>query len=345
VKVLLTGVAGFIGAHVVKQLINDSAIEIIGIDNLNDYYEPSLKKARLKALCQSSNFQFHPMDIVNKSAMESLFHQHKFDIVIHLAAQAGVRYSLHNPQAYINANLVGFGNVLEECRKHDVYHLLFASSSSVYGANHSFPFCEEDMAAHPMSLYAATKRSNELMAHSYASLYQLPCTGMRFFTVYGPWGRPDMAPFKFVRRILSNQTIDVYNSGEMVRDFTYIDDAVKAVCALMKIPAKGSACWHRKPSDPSRSYAPYRIYNIGNDRPISLMTFINTIGNLVKKKPEINFLPLQPGDVIKTCASVVNLHKACHIKSMTSINEGLRKFIKWFIEYYEWPKEVLNEKG
>ncbi|HLD16796.1 MAG TPA: NAD-dependent epimerase [Coxiellaceae bacterium] len=332
-NILVTGAAGFIGFHLSQALLNDHH-RVLGIDNLNDYYDVNLKKDRLNLLKKHENFRFIKMDLAERDRMEALFQTHEFDVVVNLAAQAGVRYSLINPHAYFDANLVGFSHVLEECRKQQVKHLVFASSSSVYGANTKIPFSESDNVDHPISLYAATKKANELMAHSYAHLHGLPCTGLRFFTVYGPWGRPDMALFKFVRNILEGKPIDVFNHGNMERDFTYIDDIVDGIVRVIHAPAKPNAKWSGKHPDPATSSAPYRIYNIGNNQPVSLADFIATIETALSKKAIKNFLPLQPGDVERTYADITRLKQDCGFSPQTSIQEGVRRFVDWYKNYY-----------
>jgi UDP-glucuronate 4-epimerase len=330
----VTGAAGFIGFHLCKGLLR-SYDEIIGLDNLNDYYDVNLKISRLKQIEGEKNFQFLKMDITDRSNMEKLFSEKKFDLVVHLAAQAGVRYSLINPYAYIDNNIVGFQSILEGCRQHQVKHLIFASSSSVYGANAKMPFSVHDNVDHPVSLYGATKKANELMAHAYSSLYNLPCTGLRFFTVYGPWGRPDMVLFLFTRAILGGKPIDVFNYGQMKRDFTYIDDIIEGVVRVTdKIPVS-NPCWSDDDADPGTSYAPYKLYNIGNNNPVELMRFIEILEDCLGKKAEKNFLPLQTGDVIATYADVDDLVKEVGFKPSTSIEEGIKKFVEWYRSYYE----------
>lgn len=331
--ILVTGAAGFIGYHVCQALLARGCI-VVGIDNLNDYYAVSLKKSRLDLLYAQPNFEFHLLDIVDNAAVTQLLQQTSFICVIHLAAQAGVRYSLENPKAYIDSNLVGFANILEGCRHANVEHLLFASSSSVYGANQRLPFSVADNVDHPLSLYAATKKSNELMAHTYAHLYQLPVTGLRFFTVYGPWGRPDMALFKFTAAILAGDPIDVYNYGNMQRDFTYVDDIVKGIVALKDHLPEPNPHWDGNKPDPSTSQAPYRIYNIGAHQPVELMTLIRTLETALGKKAEINLLPMQAGDLPRTCASVDALMDAVGFSPATSIEEGVQKFVAWYRAYY-----------
>jgi len=331
-KILVTGVAGFIGYHVAKSLLQQGK-DVVGIDNLNSYYSPELKQARLNQLCPYKNFEFVKLNIDNITVLQAQFIKHKFEYVIHLAAQAGVRYSLDNPMAYIDANLVGFASILECCRQHHIKHLVFASSSSVYGANVKQPFAESDSANHPVSLYGATKKANELMAHSYASLYNLPCTGLRFFTVYGPWGRPDMALFKFVHNIINDKSIDVYNYGKMKRDFTYIDDIVAGVLQVLEIPAKSNSNWNQSPT-PETSLSPYRIYNIGNGRPVNLLDYITAIEHALGKKATLNMLPLQPGDVVETFADIDLLKNQFDYCPKTQISEGIEQFVAWYREYF-----------
>jgi UDP-glucuronate 4-epimerase len=332
-NVLVTGAAGFIGYHLSKRFL-DAGDAVIGLDNVNDYYDVNLKMARLALLEESPSFRFVRMDIADREGMADLFRKEPFEMVIHLAAQAGVRYSLVNPHAYVDSNVVGFTNVLEGCRHQRVRHLVFASSSSVYGANTLMPFCVHHNVDHPLSLYAATKKANELMAHSYASLYKLPCTGLRFFTVYGPWGRPDMALFLFTRAILQDQPIDVYNHGNMQRDFTFIDDIVEGIYRVSaRIPAPNPD-WRGDHPDPATSFAPYKIYNIGNNNPVELLHFIAALESSLNKKAKMNFLPLQPGDVPATCADVDDLMAAVGFKPATPIAEGIKKFVSWYREYY-----------
>jgi len=332
-KILVTGAAGFIGFHLSRRLL-ESGDEVAGLDNLNPYYDVTLKEARLALLEKNAAFRFIRTDIADRKAMEALFEAKRFDIVVNLAAQAGVRYSLENPRAYVESNLVGFMNVLEGCRHRHVRHLVFASSSSVYGANTRMPFSVHDNVDHPLSLYAATKKANELMAHTYASLYGLPCTGLRFFTVYGPWGRPDMALFLFTRAILEGRPIDVFNEGRMERDFTYIDDIVEGVARIMeRIPAPDAA-WNSACPDPSISFAPYRLYNIGNNRPVKLMDFIAILEDRLGRKAKKNFLPMQPGDVPATFADIDDLMADADFKPATPIEEGIGRFVAWYREYY-----------
>lgn len=333
-KVLVTGVAGFIGFHLTQKLL-DKGIEVIGIDNLNDYYDVSLKEGRLSQLSQNEhkeNFEFIKMDLVDNSQMEALFNNNDFEIVINLAAQAGVRYSIENPRAYIDSNVVGFLNILEGCRNKNIKHLIYASSSSVYGANKKMPFSEIDSVDHPVSLYAATKKSNELLAHAYSHLYKIPTTGLRFFTVYGPWGRPDMAYFKFAKSITEGKPISVFNNGDMYRDFTYIDDIVEGIVRLLDVIPESMQ--DSNEIDPSNSYAPYRVYNIGNNNPEKLMGFINILEKAIGKKAEIEFLPMQKGDVKATYADINKLNEAIGFTPSTPLEVGLDKFVNWYKNYY-----------
>ena len=332
-KVLVTGAAGFIGFHLSQQLLARGD-EVIGLDNLNNYYDVTLKKDRLAQLQGKSGFSFYNLDLANREGMTQLFAEASFDLVAHMAAQAGVRYSLKNPYAYVDSNLVGFINVLEGCRHSKVKHLVFASSSSVYGANTKIPFSVHDNVDHPLSLYAATKKANELMAHTYSHLYRLPTTGLRFFTVYGPWGRPDMALFLFTKAILAGQPIDVFNAGKMQRDFTYIDDIVEGVIRVLdKIP-EPNITWSGDAPDPASSNAPYKIYNIGNNQPIELMRFIEVLEDCLGTKAEKNILPLQAGDVPVTYADVDDLVKEVGFKPSTPIEVGIERFIAWYRSYY-----------
>jgi UDP-glucuronate 4-epimerase len=332
-KILVTGAAGFIGYHTCKQLL-ESGYEVAGIDNLNDYYDVSLKEARLTRLQGMLNFSFKRLDLADRAGMDELFLSQKFDTVIHLAAQAGVRYSIQNPHAYIDSNLVGFINILEGCRHHQVQHLPYASSSAVYGANTTLPFSIHDNVDHPLSLYAATKKANELMAHTYSNLYGLPTTGLRFFTVYGPWGRPDMALFLFTDAITKGLPIDVFNHGRMQRDFTYIDDIVEGVVRVAARPAQPNPNWNGATPDPGSSFAPWRVYNIGNHSPVELLHFIRTIEEKIGRQAQLNFLPLQPGDVPSTCADVADLMQDVDFKPATPIEVGISRFIDWYRDYY-----------
>jgi len=332
-KILVTGAAGFIGFHLSRRLLKEGDT-VVGLDNLNDYYDVSLKQARLKLLQKNEGFRFIRASLADRNEMDSLFAKNGFEIVVNLAAQAGVRYSLENPYAYLDSNLTGFLNILEGCRHHPVKHLVFASSSSVYGGNTRMPFSTRDNVDHPLSLYAATKKSNELMAHAYASLYRIPCTGLRFFTVYGPWGRPDMALFLFTRAILENRPIDVFNHGKMKRDFTYIDDIVEGVVRVLDRIPEPDPAWRGDSPDPSSSFAPYRLYNIGNNRPVDLMEYITTLEDQLGRKAVRNLLPMQAGDVPATCADVDDLTADVGFRPATPITEGIRRFVAWYREYY-----------
>lgn len=333
-KVMVTGVAGFIGAALAHRLL-DRGDEVVGIDNLNDYYDVRLKLTRLERLRTRAGFRFLTLDIAERRSMVELFATEQFDAIVHMAAQVGVRYSVENPAAYIDANIVGFLNVLEGCRHTRIGHLVFASSSSVYGANTRLPYSERDNVDHPISLYAASKKANELMAHSYAHLYRFPCTGLRFFTVYGPWGRPDMAPFRFADGILAGRPIPVFNRGEMVRDFTYIDDIVEGVVRVIGHPAAPAPTWSSDHPDPATSNAPWRIFNIGNSEPVKLMRFINALEQCLGRKAIINLLPMQPGDVQATTADVSDLEQAVGFRPGTKVEEGVAKFVEWYKDYYK----------
>ena len=332
-KVLVTGSAGFIGSSLTMYLL-ERGDKVVGIDNHNDYYDPSLKEARVNRFIDHPNYTHIRMDIRDRDIVDSLFKKNQFDSVVNLAAQAGVRYSIENPSAYIDSNIVGFANILEACRHNKVKHLVYASSSSVYGSNSKTPFSVHDNVDHPVSLYAATKKANELMAHSYSHLYNLPTTGLRFFTVYGPWDRPDMALQKFTKSILSGKKIQVFNFGKHRRDFTYIDDIVKGVIHVLDEPAKANESWNSSLPDPATSNAPWRIYNIGNNSPIELMDYIMAIENALKIKANKELLPLQPGDVIDTYADVTDLVKDFKYKPSVTINQGVEKFIEWYKKFY-----------
>ncbi len=333
-NILVTGGAGFIGSTLALRLL-ERGDRVFGLDNLNDYYDVGLKQARLARLSAYLGFEFEQADIADRERMARLFAVQRFDAVMHLAAQAGVRYSIEQPAAYIDANLLGFANVLEGARRSSAGHFVFASSSSVYGANAKLPFAEDDSVDHPVSLYAATKKANELMAHSYAHLYRLPCTGLRFFTVYGPWGRPDMALFKFTRGILAGETIPVYNRGEMVRDFTYVDDIVEGVIRVIDRPARADPAWTAVAPTPSTSNAPYRIYNIGNSQPVKLMRYIEVLEQCLGRKAKLELLPLQAGDVPETIADVSRLATAVGFKPATPIETGIARFVEWYRAYYK----------
>ncbi|MHB1183328.1 MAG: NAD-dependent epimerase [Desulfobulbia bacterium] len=332
-NILITGAAGFIGFHLCQKLLARS-VNVVGIDNLNDYYDPELKRARLAILKASPLFEHVDLDIADRQGMSDLFAATQFDAVVNLAAQAGVRYSLENPHSYVDTNLVGFVNVLEGCRHSGVRHLVFASSSSVYGANVVLPFSTHQNVDHPVSLYAASKKANELMAHSYSHLFGLPTTGLRFFTVYGPWGRPDMALFLFAKGIIEDRPIDVFNHGKMERDFTYIDDIVEGVCRVIDLPPVANPAWDRENPDPGTSYSPYRIYNIGNNQKVDLMRYIEVLEDCLGKKAKKNFLPMQPGDVPATFADVEDLSRDVGFKPNTPIEQGIRSFVDWYRDYY-----------
>jgi len=333
VKILVTGAAGFIGMTTALRLLARGD-EVVGLDNLNDYYEVSLKESRLARLTSLPGFRFVKLDVGDRAGMEALFAAEKFDKVIHLAAQAGVRYSIQNPHAYVDSNLVGFINILEGCRHHQVQHLVYASSSSVYGGNTKMPFSEHDSVDHPVSLYAATKKANELMAHTYSHLFGLPTTGLRFFTVYGPWGRPDMALFLFTKAIVEGRSIDVFNHGNMQRDFTYIDDIVEGVIRVMDKNAAVNPAYEAISADPATSNVPYRVFNIGNNNPVQLLDFIGAIENALGMKAEKRLLPLQDGDVPATYADTTLLNDWVGFVPATSVQEGVNRFIAWYRDYY-----------
>ena len=332
-RILVTGAAGFIGFHLCKRLLA-AGKSVAGIDNLNPYYDPQLKRDRLAILQDSPAFQFHLVDMGNRDQVLPIFEEGGFDCVVNLAAQAGVRHSIKDPYSYAETNLLGFLNILEGCRHHGVKHLVFASSSSVYGANTKMPFSVHHNVDHPVSLYAASKKANELMAHSYSHLYGLPCTGLRFFTVYGPWGRPDMALFLFTKAILENRPIDVFNYGKMKRDFTYIDDIVEGVVRVMERIPEPDPNWSGDAPDPSTSYAPYRIYNIGNNEPVELMHFIEVLEEVLGRKAEKNLLPMQAGDVPATYADITDLERDVGFKPSTPLKEGISQFVRWYRDYY-----------
>lgn len=331
-NVLVTGAAGFIGFHVAQKLLARGD-QVVGLDNLNDYYDVNLKLARLARIENLPGFTFAKMDLHDRPALEALFAQHNFDAVINLAAQAGVRYSLENPQAYIDSNIVGFTNILECCRHNKIGHLVYASSSSVYGMNSSMPFSIHDNVDHPISLYAASKKANELMAHTYSHLFNVPTTGLRFFTVYGPWGRPDMALFLFTKAILAGEPIKVFNNGQMLRDFTYIDDIVEGVVRVMDKPATPNPAWDGAAPDPGTSSAPYRLFNIGNNNPVKLLDFVTAIEDALGMKAEKELLPMQPGDVAQTYANVDDLVEAVDYRPQTPLEHGVNEFIAWYREY------------
>jgi UDP-glucuronate 4-epimerase len=331
--VLLTGAAGFIGYHVAKRYL-EAGRSVVGIDDLNDYYEVALKESRLSNLSAHSNFAFRKIDLADRSAMEDVFRAQAYDTVIHLGAQAGVRYSLENPHVYVKSNVEGFLHVLEGCRHIPVAHLVYASSSSVYGAVTQMPFSVHQNVDHPVSLYAATKKSNELLAHCYSHLYRIPCTGLRFFTVYGPWGRPDMALFLFTRAILAGEPIKVFANGQMMRDFTYIDDVVEGIVRLAEQPAQSNQAWDSDVPDPGTSNAPYRVYNIGNHQPVQLLHLIEVLETCLGRKAQKEFLPLQPGDVPATYADVEDLSAATGYAPSTPIEVGVERFVRWYRDYY-----------
>lgn len=333
-KVFITGAAGFIGSTLAVRLL-DRGDEVVGIDNHNDYYDPALKEARIARYQDNSNYKHLRIDLADRKAIEDAFLIYKPDYVVNLAAQAGVRYSIENPLAYVESNLTGFAHILEGCRNHRVKHLVYASSSSVYGANTSMPFSVHQNVDHPLSLYAASKKANELMAHTYSHLYDLPTTGLRFFTVYGPWGRPDMALFKFTKAILAGEPIDVFNYGKHRRDFTYIDDIVEGVIRVLDKPAQSNPDWDSANPDPGTSLAPWRVYNIGNNQPVELMDYIGALETALGKKADINLLPLQPGDVPDTFANVDDLVELCDYKPATPVEQGVANFIEWYEDYFK----------
>lgn len=331
---LVTGAAGFIGFHVSQRLLA-AGHQVVGLDNLNDYYDVNLKQSRLDLIRQHAAFQFVQADLADRQAIASLFQQYKPQRVIHLGAQAGVRYSIENPHAYADANLVGHLNILEGCRQHKVEHLLYASSSSVYGLNRKMPFSTDDSVDHPVSLYAATKKANELMSHTYSHLYNLPTTGLRFFTVYGPWGRPDMALFKFTRAMIAGESIDVYNNGQMKRDFTYIDDIAEAIVRLQDVIPQKDESWTVETGSPATSSAPYRVYNIGNSSPVTLMAYIEALEKALGVKANKNMLPMQPGDVLETSADTDALYNAVGFRPETDIETGIQRFVDWYRQFYK----------
>ncbi|MEQ9297708.1 MAG: NAD-dependent epimerase [Cyclobacteriaceae bacterium] len=333
-RVLVTGAAGFIGFHLSKRLLSEG-YQVVGIDNINDYYDPKIKTDRLAMLSGNERFTFKKVDLADAEGLEKIFQDEKFNAVINLAAQAGVRYSIENPRVYIDSNIVGFNNVLECCRHHKAGQLIFASSSSVYGANTNMPFSVKDNVDHPLSLYAASKKANELMAHTYASLYDLPVTGLRFFTVYGPYGRPDMALFLFTKAIIEGKPIDVYNHGKMLRDFTYVEDIVEGIFRLTRKPSAPNPDWSGDAPDPSSSFAPYRIYNIGNNQPVELGYFIEVIEQAIGKKATKNLMDIQPGDVPATFANIDALEEAVGYRPATPIETGINRFVEWYLDYYK----------
>jgi len=333
-KVLVTGAAGFIGSHV-SHILLDRGDTVVGLDNINDYYDVNLKLARLARLEAKPNFSIVKFDLADRAAMEALFEKEKFDKVVHLAAQAGVRYSIENPHIYVESNITGFLHILEGCRHHKVQHLVYASTSSIYGANEAMPFSEHNSANHPLTLYAATKKANELMAHSYSNLFNMPTTGLRFFTVYGPWGRPDMALFLFAKNIIEGKPINVFNHGNHTRDFTFVDDIANGVVAALDHNAQPNLDWDGMNPDPATSKAPWRVYNIGNNQPVKLMRYIEVLEECLGKKAELNLLPLQAGDVPDTFANADNLIKDVGYKPSTPVEEGVRRFVDWYREYYK----------
>ncbi len=336
-KMLVTGAAGFIGFHTAQVLLARGD-EVVGLDNVNSYYDPALKEARLSILEQQPNFRLLRLDLADRAAIETAFKQERFRRVVHLAAQAGVRHSIEHPHAYIDSNITGFMHVIEGCRRTDVEHLVYASTSSVYGANTNMPFSVHQSVDHPLTLYAATKKANELMAHSYSNLYGLPTTGLRFFTVYGPWGRPDMALFLFTRSILEDKPIDVFNFGRHKRDFTYVDDIVRGVVGAVDTIAAPNAAWDSGHPDPATSRAPYRIYNIGNERPVELLEYISILERCLKKTARKNLLPMQLGDVSESWADVADLARDIGYKPTTTVAEGVAKFVDWYLDYYKVKK-------
>ncbi|HEX6063895.1 MAG TPA: NAD-dependent epimerase [Longimicrobiales bacterium] len=342
--VLVTGAAGFIGCALAMRLL-ERGEDVVGVDNLNDYYDVRLKRARLSQLENRTGFRFVRLDIADQRAMTDLFARNRFNSVVHLAAQAGVRHSIDNPHAYIGSNLVGFSHVLECCRRHEVAHLVFASSSSVYGAHATQPYSEHRSVDHPVSLYAATKKANELMAHSYAHLYRIPCTGLRFFTVYGPWGRPDMSYYKFAQGILAGRPIPVFNRGNMLRDFTYIDDVVEAVARVVGQAPSPDPAWNARAPDPATSSAPYRIYNVGNNRPVHLLDFIGLIEKHLGRKAILDLLPMQAGDVVATCADTADLEAAIGFRPLTPVATGVERFVAWYRSYHEPGTRFSHASG
>lgn len=343
-RVLVTGAAGFIGFHLCRRLLEEGR-DVVGLDNLNSYYDVTLKQARLALLTGFDQFRFVKASLEDRQGLSSILSSCRFDSVVNLAAQAGVRYSLENPHSYADSNLTGFVNVLEACRNFGVRHLVFASSSSVYGMNRQTPFSTRDNVDHPVSLYAATKKANELMAHAYSHLYGIPVTGLRFFTVYGPWGRPDMALFKFTKAILEDKPIDVYNYGQMKRDFTYIDDIAEGVLRVVDQPPRPDPSWNGNGSDPAASSAPYRIYNIGNNKPVELLRFIEVLENALGKKAKKRFLPMQPGDVTATFADIDALADAVGFRPATPIEYGIHAFVLWYKEYFRPPRSIAPRNG
>jgi UDP-glucuronate 4-epimerase len=333
-SILVTGAAGFIGFHVCQRLLLEGH-QVIGIDNLNDYYDVSLKRARLLLLEKNPQFAFYKLDLANQDHLHDLFRNHSIKLVIHLAAQAGVRYSIDHPHSYVSSNINGFLTILEACRHFPVEHLIYASSSSVYGANTKIPFSTQDSTDHPLNMYAATKKANELMAHTYSHLFNIPTTGLRFFTVYGPWGRPDMAYYSFTRDIIEGKPLQLFNNGDMSRDFTYIDDIVEEILCLLDSPPKPDDNWNSCNPNPDSSFAPYKIYNIGNHHPVKLADFIRTLEKLLNKKANIVFLPMQPGDVKETYSDITSLQEATGFSPVTTIETGLSRFVDWYKQYHQ----------
>jgi UDP-glucuronate 4-epimerase len=333
-SILVTGAAGFIGFHVCQRLLLEGH-QVIGIDNLNDYYDVSIKRARLLLLEKNPQFAFYKLDLANQDDLHDLFRNHSIKLVIHLAAQAGVRYSIDHPHSYVSSNINGFLTILEACRHFPVEHLIYASSSSVYGANTKIPFSTQDSTDHPLNMYAATKKANELMAHTYSHLFNIPTTGLRFFTVYGPWGRPDMAYYSFTRDIIEGKPLQLFNNGDMSRDFTYIDDIVEEILCLLDSPPKPDDSWNSCNPNPDSSFAPYKIYNIGNHHPVKLADFIRTLEKLLNKKANIVFLPMQPGDVKETYSDITSLQEATGFSPVTTIETGLSRFVDWYKQYHQ----------
>ena len=333
-KIFVTGSAGFIGFHLSKRLLDDGH-DVFSIDNINHYYDPQIKLDRLGKLKDYDAFIFEKTDLVDRDRILEIFKEHEFDVVVNLAAQAGVRYSLQNPFAYIDSNIVGFMNILEGCRLAGTKHLVYASSSSVYGGNEKMPFSVHDNVDHPISLYAVSKKANELMAHCYSALYGLPTTGLRFFTVYGPWGRPDMALFMFTKAILAGDQIDIFNNGKMIRDFTYIDDIIEGIVRVINVIPQADASWDRISPDPGTSFAPYRVLNIGGSSPVELMRYIEVLEKTLGKKAKKNMMPMQPGDVVATCADAVDLESVTGFRPQISVEEGIKRFVAWYREYYK----------
>ena len=333
-KIFMTGSAGFIGFHLSKRLL-DEGHDVFSIDNINHYYDPQIKLDRLGKLKDYDTFIFEKTDLVDRDRILEIFKEHEFDVVVNLAAQAGIRYSLQNPFAYIDSNIVGFMNILEGCRHAGTKHLVYASSSSVYGGNEKMPFSVHDNVDHPISLYAVSKKANELMAHCYSALYGLPTTGLRFFTVYGPWGRPDMALFMFTKAILAGEKIDIFNNGKMTRDFTYIDDIIEGIVRVINVIPQADTSWDRINPDPGTSFAPYRVFNIGGSTPVELMRYIEVLEETLGKKAKKNMMPMQPGDVVATCADAADLESVTGFRPQISVEEGIKRFVEWYREYYK----------